>query len=170
MHIQRPHWLIAGGLALVLLAAGCSPSGPTSRLSASAASPTAAQPPATAPAATRPSATAAPAATVTAIPAATAAPASPPTSVPTSAPAAPTAEPIAILPASRLWVRIGDTIIAPGDTPRMLDLQSLDYPLIRDNALAAPDGTSIAYVSQEDRLVIVDMSGSVWALPEGQIG
>ncbi len=180
MHIQRPHWLIAGGLALVLLAAGCSPSGPTSRLSASAASPTAAQPPATAPAATRPSATAAPAATVTAIPAATAAPASPPTSVPTSAPAAPTqapatsvpaaptAEPIAILPASRLWVRIGDTIIAPGDTPRMLDLQSLDYPLIRDNALAAPDGTSIAYVSQEDRLVIVDMSGSVWALPEGR--
>jgi len=50
----------------------------------------------------------------------------------------------------------------------MLDLQSLDYPWIRSNALAAPDGTSIAYVSQEDRLVIVDMSGSVWTLPEGR--
>jgi hypothetical protein len=50
----------------------------------------------------------------------------------------------------------------------MLDLQSLNYPLIRSNALAAPDGTSIAYVSQEDQLVIVAMSGSVWTLPEGR--
>ena len=169
MRIQPLYWLFAGLLALALLAAGCAAPGSDAQAPAATPVPAPTQP---APAATQPpapTATTAPVPTATAIPAATATTA-PATAqpAPTEAPAQPTAEPIVLLPASKIWFRIANTIIAAGDSGRKIDLESLDFPEIMGRAVAAPDGSYVAYVNLQDKLTLLDMSGGARALPDGR--
>jgi hypothetical protein len=152
-------------LALALLVAGCDASnsggGPpvgVGQTATVAASPT------------QPAATDAPAATATNVPSVTSAPTAtsapsatpqPPTATPvppTSAPTA-TAAPSGLLPGSQPWVRIASTIFAQGEPVRRLDMGSINAPAIRYNAIAAPDGLAVAYVGENDRLVLVDLAG-----------
>jgi dipeptidyl aminopeptidase/acylaminoacyl peptidase len=148
MRILRPYWLGAGLLALALLAAGCNATGGAGQAPTQPASP----------APTQLAPTAAPSATAQPVPTSTPAAA-------TSAPAA-TAEPIGLLPTDSIWVRLGDTIIAQGEPARKIDIRSLNVPAVRYNAIAAPDGSAIAYVGENDRLIVADMAGGARTLPE----
>lgn len=156
MRIQRPYWLFAGLLALALLAAGCDAGsiggGPPIGV---------AQPPTSAasPVPTQPPATATPAETATDAPSATPQPATPTPAAPTTAPE-PTAAPNALLPVDQPWVRLGNMITAQAQPARALDLGAINAPAVRNNAIAAPDGLAIAYVDENDRLVIVDLAGA----------
>ncbi len=156
-------WLIAGSLGLALIAAGCEVPGSVGQPTAA---PATSAPPSAAPA------TALPAVVPTTSIPATVAPeptSVPPTSVPPTATAAP-AEPIALLPASAIWVRTGATIVAVGREIRSLDTQPLGFPAITYAVVAAPDGSHVAYVGDQDQLVVLDMSGVVRTFPEGTAG
>ena len=169
MSIQLSRGLFTGLLAVALLAAGCAAIGSDAGAPAATAVPVPTQlAPSAAPAATQPPApTATSAPTATAIPAATATSA-PVTAepAPTQVPAQPTVEPIALLPASKIWVQTTNAIIVTEDNGRKLDLESLGFPPIMGRAVSAPDGSYMAYVDLQDRLTLLDLSGSARRIPE----
>jgi hypothetical protein len=111
---------------------------------------------------------------VTAQPAPTSAPAAaanPPTAAPTSAPAAtavpqPTAEPntsvvpsatpapTSLLPNDVPWVQSAGTIFADDES---FELAKHGLPAPAYNFVAAPDGTMVAYASQQGHLIVADV-------------
>jgi len=151
MRIHLSHWRIASALVLALTLAACGATGPQSQAPAATAAPAPTQP--------AMANTAIPAATATSRPAT-----NPPAA--TAVPEPPSPEPIALLPASKAWIRSGDTIFALGDKQRQLALRAPGFPAYRYSTAVAPDGSHIAYVNEHDQLTIIDTSVGVLALPE----
>lgn len=131
------------------------PAGPTSsQATAQLAAPT--QAPTSAPATSLPEPTGAPPATK--LPEPTSAPTVPPTAQPT-----PTLTRVALLPNDMPWVFRSGIIFGDDES---LDFQQLGYPAPGFRFLVAPNGAYIAYISQEDRLVVIDMLSRAATTPE----
>jgi hypothetical protein len=158
MYNKQPYPYIGTVLLIALALAGCDAAGPaSSQATLVPAAPTQLstnQPPAT----TLPEPTTAPSAT--AAPAPTAMPA--PTTLPTVQPSpSPVVE--VLMPNDVPWVfRAG---ILYGDD-EALDFKQLGYPAPGWSLRAAPNGDYIAYISQEDQLVVIDMRSHKQINPE----
>ena len=129
MTIKQRYSSIGGILLLALALAACGPTG------------TAGQAPSAAPAATT---------------APTAAPI-PPTMQPTSAPTTqPTALPVSdvILPSDMPWIRIAGKAYGDDET---LDFRQRGLPIPAYQFAVAPDGSYMAYISQEGMFAVIDM-------------
>ncbi|HEX5691629.1 MAG TPA: hypothetical protein VFX76_16560, partial [Roseiflexaceae bacterium] len=97
-----------------------------------------------------------------------AAPASPTAAPPTDAPAPATAEPATLLPTDAIWIRSGTAILAQDEEERSIDLQAPTFPTFRYGAVSAPDGSRVAYMNDQDRMVVVDLRNGATATPGGE--
>jgi len=159
----KPRYRYIGILLAALALAACNSAGPGAQ--APNPAPTAAPPSAPSVAtgveqAAEPPATAIPAPTAepTAPPAAVPAPTTPPTSQPTVTPVVDV-----ILPNDMPWVFRAGVLYGDDES---LDFQQRGYPAPGWGFQSATDGSYLAYISQADRLVVIDMRSGDQITPE----
>lgn len=147
MSTKSQRWRSCAALLLALALGACGPQAPGAQAPTSAATGI--------PAPTVVAATAAPAPTAEP----TAVPTVEPTVEPTTAPPAaePTVDPAisdTLPPADALWVHSGGMLYGDDES---IDFQQRGLPAPAYQMRAAPDGSYLAYISQDNRLAVIDM-------------
>jgi hypothetical protein len=157
MNKQRQYQKIGAALLLALALAACErtiSTGPASTQATEMPVAPTQVPTSPPPATATPEPTPMPTAPATSLPTPTSTPTAQPTTTPTR---------LAILPNDMPWVFRAGTVFGDDES---LDFQQRGYPAPASRLLAAPNGAYIAYTSQDERLVVIDMLSHEQITPE----